>query len=65
LAPGADHPLGRSGNRPRSVGRHAGADPRPVVPEVTGGRLPQRSPSLARAGCVAAVLVRRSSGHAG
>ncbi len=40
--PGADAPLGRSDNFPRSVAGRVGAAPRRAVLEVTGGQAPQR-----------------------
>ncbi|MDL5159943.1 acetyl-CoA acetyltransferase [Actinomycetospora termitidis] len=40
-APGAEAPLGRSDNYPRSIGTRIGADPRRAVLEVVGGQSPQ------------------------
>lgn len=39
--PGAEAPLGRSSNYPRSVARRLGADPATAILEVTGGQSPQ------------------------
>ncbi|MFP5071643.1 acetyl-CoA acetyltransferase [Pseudonocardia nantongensis] len=39
--PGAEAPLGRSTNYPRSVAQRVGADPERAILEVTGGQAPQ------------------------
>ncbi|MEJ2867005.1 acetyl-CoA acetyltransferase [Actinomycetospora sp. OC33-EN08] len=52
-APGAQAPLGRSDNYPRSVAARIGADPRRAVLEVVGGQSPQHLVTEA-AGLIAA-----------
>ncbi|WP_084722960.1 acetyl-CoA acetyltransferase [Streptomonospora alba] len=58
--PGAEAPLGRSDNYPRSVAARIGADPQRAILEVVGGQGPQHlvnelAADIARGGCRAAL----------